>query len=140
NVNAEGKADGNLVGAGSHVPHPLQDSRREDLGSGSCHRTQEVGLRRTLMRHSILSVSSAKARLLELTRKVNEEGKAYLLTKDGEPVSALVPVEDYEALLETHDILVDHKTMKDLAAALDDEKRSRLSRRDQSGRWPRLKK
>jgi len=92
------------------------------------------------MRHSILSVSSAKARLLELTRKVNEEGKAYLLTKDGEPVSALVPVEDYEALLETHDILVDHKTMKDLAAALDDEKRSRLWKRDQSGKWTRLKK
>ncbi|PYV14572.1 MAG: hypothetical protein DMG07_11675 [Acidobacteria bacterium] len=97
-------------------------------------------VRRTLMRHSILSVSSAKARLLELTRKVNEEGKAYLLTKDGEPVSALVPVEDYEALLETHDILVDHKTMKDLAAALDDEKRSRLWKRDQSGKWTRLKK
>jgi prevent-host-death family protein len=91
------------------------------------------------MRHKILSVSKAKAKLLELTRKVDEEGEAYLLTKDGEPVSALVPVEDYEALSETLNILADHKTMKDLAAALDDEKRSRLWKRDKGGKWIRVK-
>ena len=49
------------------------------------------------MRHEILSVSKAKARLLELTRKIQKEGRAYVLTRDGEPMSALVPIEDYEA-------------------------------------------
>jgi prevent-host-death family protein len=51
------------------------------------------------MRHEILSVSKAKARLLDLTRKIQEDGRAYVLTRDGEPVSALVPIEDYESLL-----------------------------------------
>ena len=92
------------------------------------------------MRHKILSVSKAKAKLLELTRSVQEEGKAYLLTRDGEPVSALVPIEDYEALLETNDILADRKTMKDLASALDDERRSRLWKRDKSGKWVKFKR
>jgi antitoxin YefM len=92
------------------------------------------------MRHEILSVSKAKAKLLDLTRKVQEDGRAYVLTRDGEPVSALVPIEDYESLLETMDILADQKTMRDLAAALDDERRGRLFRRDKSGRWLKYKK
>jgi prevent-host-death family protein len=91
------------------------------------------------MRHKILSVSKAKAILLELTRAVQEEGKAYVLTRDGEPVSALVPMEDYEALLETEDILADRKTLKDLATALDDERKSRLWKRDRSGKWVKFK-
>lgn len=91
------------------------------------------------MRHRILSVSKAKAKLLELTRTVQEEGKAYLLTRDGEPVSALVPMEDYEALLETEEILADRKTLKALASALDDERKSRLWRRDKTGKWVKFK-
>jgi prevent-host-death family protein len=92
------------------------------------------------MRHEILSVSKAKARLLELTRKIQKEGRAYVLTRDGEPVSALVPIEDYEALLETMDVLCDKKTMKDLSAALADERGERLFRRDSGGRWLKLKR
>jgi len=92
------------------------------------------------MRHEILSVSKAKARLLDLTRKVQEEGRAYVLTRDGEPVSALVPIEDYDSLLETMNILADKKTMQDLAAALADERRGRLFRRDKSGKWIKYKK
>jgi len=92
------------------------------------------------MRHEILSVSKAKARLLDLTRKVQEEGRAYVLTRDGEPVSALVPIEDYDSLLETMNILADKKTMQDLAAALADERRGRLFKRDKSGKWIKYKK
>jgi prevent-host-death family protein len=87
------------------------------------------------MRHEILSVSMAKARLLELTRKIQKEGRAYILTRDGEPVSALVPIEDYEALLETMEVLADEKTMRDLASALADERSERLFKRDSSGKW-----
>jgi prevent-host-death family protein len=92
------------------------------------------------MRHEILSVSKAKARLLDLTRKIQEEGRAYVLTKDGEPVSALVPIEDYESLLETMDILADRKTLRYLAAAFADERRGRLFKRDKSGRWLKYKR
>jgi antitoxin YefM len=92
------------------------------------------------MRHEILSVSKAKTRLLDLVRKVQEDGRAYVLTRDGEPVSAIVPIEDYESLLETMDVLADNKTMRDLTAALADEQRGRLFKRDKCGRWLKYKK
>ncbi|MBI1859955.1 MAG: type II toxin-antitoxin system Phd/YefM family antitoxin [Deltaproteobacteria bacterium] len=92
------------------------------------------------MRHKTISISKAKATLLELVRKVNDEGNAYLLTRDGEAISALVPLEDYEALLESSDVRFDAQTMKDLRSALDDEKKGRLWRRDTSGKWIRVKK
>ena len=59
---------------------------------------RRVDLRRTLMRQKIISVSKAKAKLLELIRNVNEGGYAYLLTKDGEPVSALIPLQVFWVL------------------------------------------
>ena len=92
------------------------------------------------MRHKIISISKAKAKLLELARKANEEGEAYLLTKDGEPVSALIPLEDYEALLETVDVLADEKTLSDLEDALEDEKKGKLWKRDKKGKWVKKKK
>ena len=87
------------------------------------------------MRHEILSVTKAKAKLLDLTRKVQEDGRAYILTRDGEPVSALVPIEDYESLLETMEVLADEETMRNLNAALDDERHGRLFKRDKNGKW-----
>lgn len=92
------------------------------------------------MRHKTVSISKAKATLLELVRKVNDEGEAYLLTRDGEAVSALVPLEDYEALLESSDVRSDTQTMNDLQMALEDEKKGRLWKRDPAGKWTRLKK
>lgn len=92
------------------------------------------------MRHKTVSISRAKATLLELVRKVNDEGKAYLLTRDGEAVSALVPLEDYEALLESSDVHSNTQTMKDLRLALEDEKKGRLWKRDPLGKWIRIKK
>ena len=92
------------------------------------------------MRHKLIAISKAKARLLELARKVSEEGEAYILTKDGEAVGALVPMEDYESLLETADVLSDQETLKNLEAALKDEKSNNLWKRDKSGKWVKLKK
>jgi PHD/YefM family antitoxin component YafN of YafNO toxin-antitoxin module len=62
------------------------------------------------------------------------------LTKDGEPVGALVPLEDYEALLETADVLDNEKTLSDLKVALEDEKKGRIWKRDKTGKWIKLKK
>ena len=92
------------------------------------------------MRHRIISISKAKANLLKLARKVEEEGEAYLLTKDGEPIGALVPMEDYEAMLETTDVLANSETTRNLKAALEDERKGRLWRRDRSGRWTKVKR
>lgn len=92
------------------------------------------------MRHKIISVSKAKTRLLELVRNANDRGEAYVLTKDGEAIGALVPMEDYEALLETSDVLTSPDTLHDLREALEDEKQGRLWKRDAGGKWVRAKK
>jgi len=92
------------------------------------------------MRHKLIAISKAKAKLLELTRKVSEEGEAYILTKDGEAIGALIPMEDYESLLETADILADQETLKNLEAALKDEKTHKIWKRDKSGKWVKFKK
>ncbi len=42
---------------------------------------------------------------LSLARRNQELGESFIILKDGEPVSALLPFEEYEALLETLDIL-----------------------------------
>lgn len=92
------------------------------------------------MRHKIVSVSKAKAKLLQYVRAASEEGQAYLLTKDGEPVVALIPLEDYESFLETGDVIANDSLMKDIRRALNDEKHNKLWLRDRHGKWTMVKK
>jgi antitoxin YefM len=91
------------------------------------------------MRHKIISVSKAKATLLEITRNL-QDGEAYLLTKDGEPVGALVPMEDYEALLETADVLADSAVMTAMESSFEDLEKGRIWARDSSGKWIKAEK
>lgn len=72
------------------------------------------------MSTQIIAVSTAKQKLLELVRRVDEDGKRYLLVRDGVPVSVLVPVEEYEAWEETLAILEDERTMKSLRRGVRD--------------------
>lgn len=53
----------------------------------------------------LLTITKAKQQLLELARRSQELGESFIILKDGEPVSALLPFEEYESLLETLDIL-----------------------------------
>lgn len=92
------------------------------------------------MRHKIISVSQAKAKLLELTRKVHENGEAFLLTKDGEPIGALVSMEEYESLLETVDVLANSEALKSLESALEEERQGKVWKRDRQGRWTKAKR
>ena len=92
------------------------------------------------MRHKLISISKAKAKLLEIAREVNEEGSAYLLTKDGVAIGVIVPMEDYEALLETDDVIANPSTLASLKVALDDEAKGKLWRRSKSGQWQKIKK
>ncbi|OGQ04759.1 MAG: hypothetical protein A3F82_08115 [Deltaproteobacteria bacterium RIFCSPLOWO2_12_FULL_44_12] len=53
----------------------------------------------------LITISKAKQQLLELARRTQELGQSFIILKDGEPVSALLPFEEYESILETLDIL-----------------------------------
>ena len=92
------------------------------------------------MRHDIISVSLAKTQLLDLVRKLGDEGRSYLLTRDGHPVGALVSLEVYEALLETSDVLSDAVTLASLEHSLEDEAKGRLFLRDKKGNFVPLKR
>jgi prevent-host-death family protein len=92
------------------------------------------------MRHNIISVTKAKTSLLQLIRSINSEGLAYILTKNGEPMGALVTMEDYESLIETNEILHDTKLMANLKEALKDENKKNFWKRNRAGKWERINK
>ena len=52
-----------------------------------------------------ISITEAKNKLPELTRRIRRLGESFMIIKDSEPVSALIPFEEYESFLETLDIL-----------------------------------
>jgi prevent-host-death family protein len=49
--------------------------------------------------------------------KLCREGKRILITKRDKPVSVLLPIDDYEALMETMDLLSKPQAIKTLRAA-----------------------
>lgn len=53
----------------------------------------------------LISVADAKNNLPELTRRNQRLGESFVILKDSQPVSALIPFEEYESFLETLDIL-----------------------------------
>lgn len=60
-----------------------------------------------------LSVTQAQSDFPRLCR----QGKRVLITKRDTPVSVLLPIEDYEAIMETVDLLSNSRAMKILRAA-----------------------
>lgn len=92
------------------------------------------------MKQEIISLTKAKAKLLELARFADEEGRSFVFTRDGEPVGAFIPMNEYEEFVETLDVLEDSDLMLELKAALSDERAGRLWDRDKSGKWTKLKK
>ena len=67
-----------------------------------------------------IPVSSAKARLLEILRKIEEQHGRVVITKNGVPKAVLIHYRDFEGLLETIDILSDSETMKGIKRGLKD--------------------
>lgn len=66
----------------------------------------------------LISITEAKQRLTELARRNRERGETFVLLRDSEPISALVPFDEYESMIETLDILEQHPTIvSDLAKA-----------------------
>jgi prevent-host-death family protein len=69
-----------------------------------------------------LTISKAQAGLPKLCNS----GKSYLITKRDEPTAVLMPVADYESLIETVDLLSNPKAMQLIHAA----KAGKLSYKD----------
>ncbi|MBE3110634.1 MAG: type II toxin-antitoxin system Phd/YefM family antitoxin [Acidobacteria bacterium] len=76
-------------------------------------------------------LSQAKARLSDLVRRVREEHSSFAITHHGKPEGVLLSVEEYEALLETVEILSDRDLMTRLDRGLKDERAGRLHSHDE---------
>ena len=63
--------------------------------------------------YPVMSVTQAQSDFPRLCR----QGKRVLITKRDKPVSVLLPIGDYEAMLETMDLLSNAEAMKILRAA-----------------------
>ena len=75
-----------------------------------------------------IPISSAKTRLLELLRQVEESRENIVLTKNGLPKAVLLSYEDFAGLLETIEILADTKMLRGIKAGLQDVKAGRIVR------------
>jgi len=53
----------------------------------------------------LISITQAKNKLPELARRLQNMGESFVIVKDSEPIGALIPIEEYESMLETLDIL-----------------------------------
>ena len=62
----------------------------------------------------ILPVTKVKRNLLDILKRMEEEEATIALTRNGEPVSVMMPYSRYEALLETIDILSDKQILESL--------------------------
>ena len=73
-----------------------------------------------------VSVTQAKAQLLDLIRQLQKRNDIVGITRDGVPTAVLLSMEHFEGLMETLDILSDQKTIRPLRKSL---------KQAQAGRW-----
>ena len=74
----------------------------------------------TMRAEEYMSVSAAKAQLLEVLRRIEEQRAKVVITKNGIPKAVLLSYEDFEGLLETIDILTDSRTVEGIKKGLKD--------------------
>ena len=65
-----------------------------------------------------LSVTQAKAQLLDLVRQLPKRQETVAITRDGVPSAVLLSMEHFEGLMETLEILSDQKTMRRLRRSM----------------------
>lgn len=71
-------------------------------------------------------LTQARNRLSEIVDEVTTTGSEFVITLHGKPAAVVIGYEDYEALIETLNILSDSETMNALAEAEDDLAAERL--------------
>lgn len=79
----------------------------------------------------ILPVTKVKRNLLDIIKRMEEEETTIALTRNGEPVSVMMPLSRYEALLETIDILSDKQILKSLEKSKTDFNSKRIFSHDE---------
>lgn len=62
-------------------------------------------------------LTEARDRLSEIVEEVSTQGTEWVITRHGRPAAVVVGYADYEALIETLNILSDDATMEALAEA-----------------------
>ena len=65
-----------------------------------------------------ISVTKAKANLLDLVRKIKDSDDTIAITKNGMPEVVLISMNKFQGLLETMDILSDEKAMKSIRKSI----------------------
>jgi prevent-host-death family protein len=75
----------------------------------------------------MLPLTEVRDRLSEIVEDVNGNGTEWTITRHGRPVAVILGADEYEALIETLNILSDDDTMEALAEAAEDVKAGRLS-------------
>lgn len=64
-----------------------------------------------------LPLTEVRDRLSEIVEDVNGTGSEWTITRHGRPVAVIVSADEYEALIETLNVLSDDETMAALAEA-----------------------
>ncbi|MFC1480435.1 type II toxin-antitoxin system Phd/YefM family antitoxin [Candidatus Omnitrophota bacterium] len=64
-----------------------------------------------------LTVTEAKAHLLEIIRKADRTMQHFVISKNGKPKAIIMSVDEYEGWLETLEIMSDREALKDIQEA-----------------------
>lgn len=77
------------------------------------------------------TVTEAKRRFLELIDEIERLRETVTLTRNGIPTTVLMSLSDYEALLETLEVLADEKILKSLKKSRTQAKKGQLLTADE---------
>jgi len=74
----------------------------------------------------ILPVTHVKKHLLDIVKNMSDDPSTITITKNGKPVSILMPPDRYDSLMELIEILADSEIMTSLATSADDFNNNRV--------------
>jgi len=78
-----------------------------------------------------VTLSEAKAHLARLLRELEQIGEPIVITRSGDPAGVLLPLDEYEGLLETLEILADEELAAAVRAGLEDVEAGRVVEHDE---------
>ena len=74
----------------------------------------------------ILPVTHVKKHLLDIVKNMSDDQSTITITKNGKPVSIMMPPDRYDSLMELIEILADSEIMASLSASEADFKHNRV--------------
>ena len=64
-----------------------------------------------------LTVTEAKAHLLDIIRRADKTMQHFIISRNGKPRAIIMSIDEYESWMETLEVLSDGKTMRDIEIA-----------------------